>query len=314
MSKKENKKPCKGKSLTDFVDTYTIFGNNRFSEENQKKIFAKKLNYYMTLNHKHQVDIVNDLGINKSTISTWCKGIKMPRINAIQALADYFNIGIYDLIEDKNNTSEFKDLIKQRRKELNLTLEDIAKVVGVSKATVQRWESGVIANVRHDKIAKLAVALHTSPDYLMGWDNENVVLCNRNEAFQIKPFNTSIRLKQIMSQRNLKQIDIINLCNPLCKKYNVKLAKNDLSQYVNNKAEPGQKKISILAEALNVSEAWLIGYDVPMDIELNITDTLNDPMDKKLLRLFSRLDDTQKQAILVDIALRLSDKNHEDDF
>ena len=42
---------------------------------------------------------------------------------------------------------EFKDLIKNRRIEIGATLEDIAKIVGVSKATGQRWESGNIANI-----------------------------------------------------------------------------------------------------------------------------------------------------------------------
>lgn len=68
---------------------------------------------------------------------------------------------------------EFKDLIYRRRKELGLTMEDVAKEVGVSKATVKRWESGEIANIRRDKIAILAKALHTTPAYLMGWvDND----------------------------------------------------------------------------------------------------------------------------------------------
>ncbi len=80
----------------------------------------------------------------------------------------------------------------------------------------------------------------------------------------MKQYNTSIRLKQIMSKNNLKQIDILNKCQPYCRIYGIKLGKNDLSQYVNGKVEPGQEKLSILAEALNVSEAWLMGYDVPM--------------------------------------------------
>ena len=69
---------------------------------------------------------------------------------------------------------EFKDLIKNRRIEIGATLEDIAKIVGVSKATVQRWESGNIANIRRDKIVKLAKALNVSPAYLMGWEEEPV--------------------------------------------------------------------------------------------------------------------------------------------
>lgn len=73
---------------------------------------------------------------------------------------------------------------------------------------------------------------------------------------------TSQRLKQIMSERNLRQVDILRAAEPYCKKYNTKLGKNDLSQYVSGKVEPGQDKLTILGLALGVSEAWLMGYDV----------------------------------------------------
>lgn len=42
------------------------------------------------------------------------------------------------------------------------------------------------------------------------------------------------------------------------------MGKSDISQYVSGKVEPGQDKLTILGLALNVSEAWLMGYDVPM--------------------------------------------------
>lgn len=84
----------------------------------------------------------------------------------------------------------------------------------------------------------------------------------------MKKTSTSERLKEIMLEKNLKQVDILKRAEPFCKKYGVKLGRNDLSQYVSGKVEPGQKKLSILAEALNVSETWLMGYDV--DIEPNI--------------------------------------------
>lgn len=67
---------------------------------------------------------------------------------------------------------ELKDLIRNRRRALGLTLDDIAQKVGVSKATVQRWESGAIENLRRDKISKLANSLQTTPGALMGWDGE----------------------------------------------------------------------------------------------------------------------------------------------
>lgn len=67
---------------------------------------------------------------------------------------------------------EFKDVLKSRREELGLTLDDVGSAVGVSKATVQRWESGIIKNLRRDKIRDLAKVLRVSPIYLMGWDDE----------------------------------------------------------------------------------------------------------------------------------------------
>lgn len=78
----------------------------------------------------------------------------------------------------------------------------------------------------------------------------------------MKNSTTSERLKQLMKETGLRQIDILKKISPLCKKYNIKMGSNDLSQYVTGKVEPSQKKLSLLAEALDVSEVWLMGYDV----------------------------------------------------
>lgn len=73
---------------------------------------------------------------------------------------------------------------------------------------------------------------------------------------------TSSRLKEIMSERNLRQVDILEMVAPYSKKMDIRLAKNDLSQYVSGKVEPSQEKLTLLSLALNVSEPWLMGYDV----------------------------------------------------
>jgi transcriptional regulator with XRE-family HTH domain len=65
-----------------------------------------------------------------------------------------------------------KDRIKNRRLELGLTLLDVAKVANVSEATVSRWESGNIENMRLDKINMLAKALQITPSKLMEWGEE----------------------------------------------------------------------------------------------------------------------------------------------
>ena len=65
-----------------------------------------------------------------------------------------------------------------------------------------------------------------------------------------------------MREKGLRQIDILHKVEPLCQKYNIKLGSNDLSQYVTGKVEPRPKKLCVLAEALEVSEVWLMGYGV----------------------------------------------------
>ena len=64
-----------------------------------------------------------------------------------------------------------KENIKNKRIERKMTLEDLAKSVGVSRQTIQRYESGVIGNIPSDKIELIARALDTSPAYLMGWES-----------------------------------------------------------------------------------------------------------------------------------------------
>ena len=55
------------------------------------------------------------------------------------------------------------ELIRNRRLELKLTLEQVGDMVGVSKSTVKKWEDGFISNMKRDKIALLANALQIQP-------------------------------------------------------------------------------------------------------------------------------------------------------
>lgn len=77
------------------------------SEENYKKIFAKNLSYYMKKNEKTQTDLINDLGINKSAISTWINATRLPRMDKVQLLADYFGINKSDLLEERTEDTGY---------------------------------------------------------------------------------------------------------------------------------------------------------------------------------------------------------------
>jgi len=72
---------------------------------------------------------------------------------------------------------EIKDIINQRKEELNLTFADIAKACNVSEATVSRWASGEIGDMRRSRIASLAKILKISPSLLIGdLDDEQVLI------------------------------------------------------------------------------------------------------------------------------------------
>ena len=65
-----------------------------------------------------------------------------------------------------------------------LTLEELGNMVGVGKSTVRKWENGMIANMKRDKILKVSEALDTTPAYLMGWEEEKKIISLDN-VYQI---------------------------------------------------------------------------------------------------------------------------------
>jgi len=83
-----------------------------------------------------------------------------------------------------------------------------------------------------------------------------------NKEFFMERSSTSKRLRQIMSERNLRQVDILEKSKPFQKQLGVKMGRSALSQYVTGKSKPDDKKLYLLSKTLNVSEAWLMGYDV----------------------------------------------------
>lgn len=109
---------------------------------------------------------------------------------------------------------------------------------------------------------------------------------------------TGQRLKQLMQERDLKQVDILRLCEPYCKEYGVKMGRNDLSQYINDKVAPGQWKLTILAKALGVQETWLMGYDVPRRPVPELDIEMLDPDSSEIFNRINNLPPEKKAALL----------------
>ena len=119
----------------------------------------------------------------------------------------------------------------------------------------------------------------------------------------MKTSSTALRLNEFMQKNCLKQIDIINRAKPFCSEYGVKLSKSDLSQYVSGKVEPGQNKLYILARALNVSEAWLMGYEVKNATNKNESQNIQTNSEVKdeilsmLIRNYEKMTESAKYAL-----------------
>lgn len=102
----------------------------------------------------------------------------------------------------------------------------------------------------------------------------------------MKKYDTSYRLQQIMNEKNLRQVDILEMSKPYQNKLDITMSKSHLSQYVSGKSNPDNFKLYLLAVTLDVSEGWLMGYDV----------------DKKRVPDEERIDDVSKiKAIVVQL-------------
>ncbi len=71
-----------------------------------KRIFADNLLRLMKAQHEKQVDIARLLGVSKSTVSGYCAGTQMPRMDKIETLAHHFGVSRAELIGDESPAPE----------------------------------------------------------------------------------------------------------------------------------------------------------------------------------------------------------------
>lgn len=70
------------------------------TEKEQRKIFSRNLNYYISMSGKQQKEVAKELGISPTTFNTWCVGKILPSVSKIQRIADYFHIGKSNLTDE----------------------------------------------------------------------------------------------------------------------------------------------------------------------------------------------------------------------
>ena len=81
--------------------------------------------------------------------------------------------------------------IKNRRKELGKTLEEVGAAVGVGKSTVRKWEQGMIKNMRRDKIALLAETLDLDPAELIEYEKASVYSLSESEIALVRAYRAA---------------------------------------------------------------------------------------------------------------------------
>ena len=74
--------------------------SDRGTPEHEKNIFGERLSFYIA-------QFAKELGFNASTLNMWCKGNSMPTAGKIQKIADYFNIGKSDLVEETKEVPKY---------------------------------------------------------------------------------------------------------------------------------------------------------------------------------------------------------------
>lgn len=101
---------------------------------------------------------------------------------------------------------EIYERIKSRRKEIGLSAEDVAKALGVSRATIYRYESADIEKLPTSILEPLSKVLKCSIPYLMGWEDSEKIA---NNLYSVTISPKIQQLVSIVSNMPTEQINKI---------------------------------------------------------------------------------------------------------
>ena len=125
----------------------------------------------------------------------------------------------------------------------------------------------------------------------------------------MKKEKSQIRLKKIMNDRGLRQVDILEKSKPFQDKLGIKMSKTHLSNYINGKSNPDQQKLILLSQTLGVSEPWLMGYDVPMIEPLeskNDSETI-----EETVTVMKKLEEPRQKVVLDTANIQLKEQEEQ---
>jgi len=175
---------------------------------------------------------------------------------------------MYDLIDTQTllpalevNTMEFGDQLKKYRADNKISQEELAAVLGTSKQVISRYEN-------KQRYPRLSTALLYS-------DKLSISLLEGSADAWSTTQEFAKRLQQALDNNDMRPTD-------LAKKTGI--GKSDISSYLSGRYKPKQDNVYTMAKALNVDEAWLMGWsDDPgpimpgaMKLRASITQTLQE--------------------------------------
>lgn len=74
---------------------------------NVRDYFRTNLNYYLEKSGHTQLELSEAIGVSTATVSEWCNGKKMPRMNKIEEIANWLGLSISDLLEDRSESNTY---------------------------------------------------------------------------------------------------------------------------------------------------------------------------------------------------------------
>ena len=195
IDKIEKLAQCLGVSKAELIEKREMA--EECHKADSRAIFSNNLQQLMVRKGVSRKEVSEAIDVSYYTFTTWCNGTKYPRIESMELLADYFGVSVPELmgeivpVKTQENHAEEKDnhmqiaignRIKNRRKALNMTADELADRIGKDRETVYRYESGSIGNMPIVLLAPLAEALDVSMEYLLSSADMQVEQSGKKQA------------------------------------------------------------------------------------------------------------------------------------
>lgn len=221
-----------------------------------QKTFGEKLKEIRISRNMSQEEFARLLNTSKQVISRYELGQTVPKITVVAPWCRILDVSLDDMLNDDllvldTRNDGIGDIIHARRKELGYSLESLAQLVGVSKQTVQKWESGKIENLRHSNMFALSKALNVSAEELVMHKKDSLVETQHRDA----ALKVGANIRCIRESLGMTQQELADRLG-----YSSRSAINKIELGIN---ELSLSRVFSFAEALNTTPHCLMGLDAP---------------------------------------------------